>query len=1355
MNIPSLPWSPQARLFFCFLLWVLIGCWAVSPSQAQELPVYESQVVIVQVEPGVAIVEGAAKTGLEVFDRTAARYGVHTIERVFPFLDYVQPTPKTQQNLLALRHTYYVRYGTDDDPEQVAKVLASAPDVIYAEPVIINRILESEGRVEPNDSLFGDQTYLRHLRLPDAWDIVKGEDMSPPVVIAIVDEGSDWRHEDLLANVWTNADEIPDNGIDDDNNGFIDDVHGLNLCDRDDTTNDPSEPTLSGHGTAVAGTAGGVTNNGIGVSGAAWNAQLMHICSPSYAAILYAAANGADIINASWTGGIVEPSAFITQSLDLATDMGALVVAAAGNANLNGDVHRFYPSSYPRVLSVGATAKDSRRRASFSNYGKMVNVFAPGVDIITTAVNDKYTSSARGTSFSTPLVAGVAALVKTRYPDISPDALREQIRLASEPIDTENPGQAGQLGRGYVNAEASLNTSVFPAVRLTGWTWDDTDGNREIMSGEEVTIKAVFVNHLADAQELSIGLTGAESYPYIGLSNAEQMVGRLARGDSTEVTLRFTVANEAPLARLIRLYTRIRDGAFVDEPDQLSLAINSSIEVNHAALSALYTSTGGSSWRNNSNWDITTVPTPSELARWYGVAVNHGIVSKLFLCRNNLTGTLPSELGNLQGLIDLWLCENSISGEIPSELGNLSQLQKLSLEENALSGEIPHELGSLSQLQYLSLWGNTLSGEIPPELGNLTQLQYVSLWGNILSGEIPNELGNLTQLRLLELHGNSLTGEIPRELGNLSQLQRLELDGNSLSGEIPHELGNLSQVQILRMGNNSLTGEIPRELGNLAQLARLGLNGNSLTGKIPRELGNLTQMLSLRLQNNSLTGEIPRELGNLTQMQTLILRDNALSGEIPHELGNLTQLQWLALWSNALSGEIPHELGNLSQLQYLNLYDNSLIGEVPHELGDLPQLQALYLHHNSLTGEIPSELGNLTQLQKLYLNHNSLTGKIPSELGKLAKLQKLQLNVNALTGEIPHKLGNLLRLQVLNLKDNSLTGEIPPELGNIPQLERLSLSFNSLSGEIPHELGNLAELNRLELDYNLLTGEIPRELGNLSQLQFLLLSFNSLSGEIPSDLGNLSQLRQLYLTGNAFTGRLPRSLMQLTNLELLHFGAQDLCAPGDDAFQAWLNNIRNKSGPTCSGVHFIDRAADQSFPRGQPIVPVVLPEAIGASLINYTLTPILPTGLVFDRASRTVSGAPTVVTPATSYTYKAADANGSKDSLSFSIEVYAPVSAEHESLPEEFALQGNFPNPFRHTTQLLMDLPWPARVTVEVIDVVGRRVLTTPPTDLTAGWQRAVNLSMASLPSGLYLYTVHASLPGARVVHAGRFVHVR
>ncbi len=791
MDTLSSLWGLHGHLFFCFLLWALTGPWATTPTRAQELPVYESQVVVVQFEPSVVLVGGATKTGLEAFDRTAAGYGVHTLERVFPFLDHVQPTPKTERNLAALRRTCYARYSAGDDPERVAKALASAPGVVYAEPVIINRLFESDVKAEPDDFLFSDQTYLRHLRLPEAWDIVKGEDLSPPVVIAIVDNGGDWRHEDLLANVWTNANEIPDNGVDDDDNGFIDDVHGINLCNGDDTNNDPFEPERSWHGTPVAGTASAVTDNGIGVAGAAWNAQLMHICGIGYAGVLYAAANGADIINASWGGreGGFYSTTFIAQTLDLVTDMGALVVAAAGNESSNSDLFPRYPASYPRVLSVGATAKDSREWAGFSNYGKMVNVFAPGVGISTTAPDGEYSPSLRGTSLSAPLVSGVAALVKTRYPTISPDAMREQIRLASENMDAENPDQAGQLGRGFVNAEAALQAPAFPAVRLKRWTWDDTDGDRMITSGEEVTIKAVVVNHLADARQLSIGLTAAEAYPYIDLSNAEQTVGHLARGDSTEVTLRFLVTTNAPPSRVIRFYTRIRDGAFVDEPDQLSIGINARIELAHAALSALYTSTDGDNWRGNGGWDITMVPTPSELDQWFGVEVSHGILSRLYLCFNYLTGTLPAELGNLQGLQVLELCSNSLSGEIPRELGNLSQLQ------------------------YLYLWGNSLSGEIPRELGNLSQLQELNLWRNSLSGEIPRELGNLSQLQWLDLRTNSLSGEIPRELGNLSELQGLNLDRNLLTGGGPPRTGQPLTIAVANSPRQFAYRRDPRRAG--------------------------------------------------------------------------------------------------------------------------------------------------------------------------------------------------------------------------------------------------------------------------------------------------------------------------------------------------------------------------------------------------------------------------------------------------------------------------------------------------------------------------------------------------------------
>ncbi len=878
----------QARLF-CIrraLILALIGFLTAPLAAAQDRPepAYEPQVVVVQFDAGIVVGEGVSKAGLQVFDDLASTFGVHTIERMFPFLDHVEPTPETAQNLAALRRTYYVRYSADDDPRDVAKALMDVPGVTYAEPhgvpVPANRLTGSDVTVEPNDSLYSEQTYLRHIRLPEAWDIVKGEDMNPPVVIAITDFGGDWRHEDLLANVWTNADEIPDNGIDDDNNGFIDDVHGVNLGNRNDADNDPYNPRGNPHGTHVAGIAGAVTDNGVGVAGAAWNARLMHI-SGLYPGILYAAANGADVINASWFTSGVDRTA--VQALHLATDMGALVVAGAANDGRNLDDFVYYPPSHPRVLTVGATAKDSRRKAGFSNYGKGVDVFAPGVDIVTTAPEGEYALSVEGTSFASPLVSGVAALVKTRYPDISPDALREQIRLSSENMDAENPGHAGLLGRGYVHAEAALQPPVFPAIRVKRWSWTDSDGDKEITSGEEVTITATMVNYLTDARQLSIGLTAAESYSYIDITTAEQTVGRLASGDSTEVTFRFTVAPDAPPNRRVRFYTRIRDGAFVDEPDQFAFGVNRGLDVVHAALRSFYVSTDGDNWNNNTNWDITTVPSLSELSRWHGVSVRLGWIDRLDLGANNLTGMLPAELGNLSGL------------------------------------------------------------------------------------------------------------------------------------------------RYLQFGDNALTGEIPRELGNL-----LGL-------------------------------------------------------------------------------------------------------------------ESLFLGNNTLTGEIPSELANLSQLQHLYL------------------------------------------------RSNALSGTIPDEFGNLPQLQNLNVS------------------------------------------------------------------------DNAFTGRLPRSLMQLTNLMFLHFGGQDLCAPADDAFQAWLGSIPSRSGPTCRGI----------------------------------------------------------------------------------------VSIEDESLPQALVLHGNYPNPFRHSTRLTMDLPWPARVTVEVMDVMGRRVLTVPSVDLAPGWQRGIDLSGASLSSGLYLYRVHASSPKGSVVQVGRFVRIR
>ena len=133
-----------------------------------------------------------------------------------------------------------MRYHASAAPEQVAGDLAAAPGVAYAEPVLVNRTQAFGQRVDPDDPRFGDQTELGRLRLPEAWDEVKSEDGAQRVVIAIMGGGGEWRHEDLRANVWTNPGETPGNGIDDDGNGFIDDVHGVNFANGDDTDNDPT-----------------------------------------------------------------------------------------------------------------------------------------------------------------------------------------------------------------------------------------------------------------------------------------------------------------------------------------------------------------------------------------------------------------------------------------------------------------------------------------------------------------------------------------------------------------------------------------------------------------------------------------------------------------------------------------------------------------------------------------------------------------------------------------------------------------------------------------------------------------------------------------------------------------------------------------------------------------------------------------------------------------------------------------------------------------------------------------------------------------------------------------------------------
>ena len=242
-------------------------------------------------------------------------------------------------------------------------------------------------------------------------------------------------------------------------------------------------------------------------------------------------------------------------------------------------------------------------------------------------------------------------------------------------------------------------------------------------------------------------------------------------------------------------------------------------------LEALYHATSGPDWTRSGNW-LTDAP----IRDWDGVETdNDGRVIALWLYRNNLTGSLPAELGGLARLESLELTSTALSGPIPAELGDLGRLRTLDLRFTDFTGSIPPELGQLSELKVLDVWRARLSGQIPPELGNLSNLTTLALGENQLTGAIPPELGRLKSLQGLYLVRNALTGPIPPELGDLSQLELLSLDQNDLTGTIPAELGQLTNLQELGVANNArMSGVLPANLTALRRLKTFGTGGTGL-----------------------------------------------------------------------------------------------------------------------------------------------------------------------------------------------------------------------------------------------------------------------------------------------------------------------------------------------------------------------------------------------------------------------------------------------------------------------------------------------------------------------------------------------
>ncbi|HRS53802.1 MAG TPA: S8 family serine peptidase [Bacteroidales bacterium] len=442
--------------------------------------------------------------------------GVVECKRKFPF---VKP-PEAEYNrygqkLIDLTLIYEAKFTKKIPLSKLIMQLESTNIVEYASPWVLTK-----GLYTPNDPGVSSQYHLNIIKAFQAWDLSQGD---TTVVIGIVDSGTDFSHPDLVGNVKYNYDDLPD-GIDNDNDGYIDNFKGWDLGNND---NDP-QVDAEAHGIHVCGIASAKTDNTIGIAGIGFKCKFLPVKIAdsennylrAYEGIVYAAEHGCNIINCSW-GSNISSGQYGQDIINYAViNKNALIIAACGNDN---NEIPFYPASYDNVISVAATDQNDIKHST-SSYGIYVDLCAPGKNIFSTWGNGSYISSS-GTSMAAPIVAGAAAIVKSVFPNYNALQIGEQLRATADIIDTISMNNLFQykLGSGRINLLNAI-TQETPSVRISNISM--TDNNDNIFSGgDTVIVTTSFTNYLKEVTNL--WATISSTSPYVNIIQSNAYIGTL------------------------------------------------------------------------------------------------------------------------------------------------------------------------------------------------------------------------------------------------------------------------------------------------------------------------------------------------------------------------------------------------------------------------------------------------------------------------------------------------------------------------------------------------------------------------------------------------------------------------------------------------------------------------------------------------------------------------------------------------------------------------------------------------------------------------------------------------------------
>jgi hypothetical protein len=489
-----------------------------------------------------------------------SQLGVVELKKMFP----LSAAPEKKYNELGQAYAdlsliYQLVYSNNFTVEQAANKLIATGKLAYAEAKYIHKL-----HLSVNDpSAATQQSFLTKINAYNAWDTETGD---TNVVIGIVDSGTDIDHPDLVANLKKNYAD-PVNGIDDDNDGYIDNFRGWDISENDNNPN----VDASNHGSHVSGCAAASTNNAIGVASPGFNCKFLPVkCANAtstnainngYEGITYAADHGCQIINCSWGGGFF--SQLGQDVINYATiNKNALVLASAGNDNLDA---ASYPAAFQYVTSVAATL-NSDTKATFSNYNYSVDVSAPGNNIYSTVSNNTYMTMS-GTSMSAPVAAGAAGIIKSHFPSYNALQVGEQLRVTCDDIYglATNNNYKGRLGKGRINMANSL-TQVRPSVRMSPINFADNNDNA-FVAGDTIRISGDFINYLAPTTNCTVTLSAQTNPTYVNIIGPTYTIGALgtlATTNNNSAPFKVIINPAAPPNSVVLFRLSYADGTYTD-----------------------------------------------------------------------------------------------------------------------------------------------------------------------------------------------------------------------------------------------------------------------------------------------------------------------------------------------------------------------------------------------------------------------------------------------------------------------------------------------------------------------------------------------------------------------------------------------------------------------------------------------------------------------------------------------------------------------------------------------------------------------------------------------------------------------